>query len=155
MTFPTLLTMSREECATHIAGPRDVCISIRSSSRGDLPPISPNYRAVLRLQFDDWPWADAPEESATRGFIQINEAIADDVIRFVRANLDATRLVVHCDVGASRSVSLAMALAKCFTGREWRPRWLRRHTFKPGTCAPNQIVYDAIIAAAAREGNAR
>ncbi len=79
----------------------------------------------------------------------------EEVATFVSANVDARRLVIHCDVGASRSVSVAMALAKCFIGEDWRPRWLVGHDLRERP-APNPIVYTAIVAAFNRAwGNAR
>lgn len=141
--FPTLLTMSREEAEAFVAGPRDVCISIRCPATREAARVSANYRAVLRLAFDDIPWTDVP---CPEGALQITEAIADDVVRFVAANLDARRLVVHCVAGASRSVSMAMALAKSFTGEDWRPRFLVGFDLR-GRPAPNPNVYYAIVAA--------
>lgn len=139
--FPQLLTMSRDEVAAFVAGAHDVCISI-NCTRGELATVSPNFRAVLRLRFDDIPWKDTPA-----GAVQIDPAMAERAVRFVAANTDATRLVVHCAAGASRSVSMAMALAKCFTGRDWRPTWLRGrrgNELLRGRPAPNPNVYRAI-----------
>lgn len=147
--FPQLLAMSMDECQKFIAGQRDICISIQSSRIDHLAKLSGNFRAVLRLQFDDIPWTDEP--AIPKECVQITPEMADTVIRFVAANLDAHRLVIHCEAGVSRSVSMACAISKCWTGKEWKPTWCRtwqrwRDTLgRANRVAPNPNVYNAVV----------
>lgn len=149
MSFPELLTMGRYAIERFVAGPDDVCISIRGP--GDLEPaprLSPNFAATLPLEFDDFPWTDVP---VPEGGQQISDEQADAIVRFVAAHQHARRLVVQCVAGASRSVSIAMALSMCFTGQRWFPPdmpQVSRIAFLSGAeIAPNPNVYQAIVLA--------
>lgn len=154
--------MSWREAERYSPGPNEVCISIYDSN--DTPArLSPNFRAVLRLQFDDLRFTDDEEEDRPLverrihedGAIEFSNAMADRAVAFVREHLDADHLVVHCGAGISRSVSLAQGLAMAFTRQYWAPPW---HRFgnalevKDGEHVHYRLVYDRTLAAAKRAG---
>lgn len=141
--FPKLVVMARDEVATFVAGPDDVCISITDSTSAPAT-LSANYRDVLRVQFGDLPWPEFSEHPA-----QITDAIADEIVRFVDRHRDARRLVIHCAAGASRSPSTAMALSVLFHRRWWFPKWFRPE-WRQERRVVNPNVFNAIGRAFAR-----
>lgn len=126
-----IIVLSRERAEAYKPDPGEVCISITSPG-GKVAALQPGWADVLRLQFADDCWSDAP----TRG-VGITPADADRAVAFFAKHLSAPRVVVHCEAGVSRSVSMADALAWCFECR---------HLLTPTPiCNPN--VFVAIIAA--------
>lgn len=120
--FPRLLTMGLTEVGAFVAGPRDVCISINSPRSGEEAKLSANFRAVLRLRFDDLGGFDEPYPA---GAVQLSSDDADRIVAFAEEHRGAARMVVHCAAGASRSVAVALALGVCFTHRWCWPTWYR------------------------------
>ncbi|GJG88756.1 hypothetical protein tb265_39370 [Gemmatimonadetes bacterium T265] len=107
MSAPQLLAMGRGTAERYQPGAREICISIRSPGES-VADLSPRFMAVLHLAFADacFPYS---AEVARR---TISARQAEDVAAFVALYRDrARRIVVHCAVGASRSVSLALALS--------------------------------------------
>jgi hypothetical protein len=144
-----LLTMGREEAERFIPGEDDVCISILSPGA---PPavLREGWRAVLRLEFHDFPWPD--RDAAVMGAQQITEAQADQVIAFVEAHAQhAKRIVVHCEAGISRSVAIALALGSCYLRRWCWPSWYRAADRERHFVA-NRIVFYHVIRAWKRAG---
>lgn len=87
--------------------PEVAVISIGNSADDDLPddifangPSSrwfrKRHRNVLNLTFDD-----IGHESP--GLVLFSEAMAEELVRFVEENHDATTWIVHCSAGVSRS----------------------------------------------------
>ncbi|MGH2768987.1 MAG: hypothetical protein ACRDJF_00445 [Actinomycetota bacterium] len=102
--LPEVIWMSEASTEGYEPGDREVCISIRDPA-APLPDLSPQFLAVLSLEF-----ADDPEPGWEERRRSITEAQADRVIEFVERHLAARRIVVHCLAGVSRSPSLAAGL---------------------------------------------
>lgn len=144
MSLPQLIVLDLPSAEAFEATPRDICISIlppegESPHHANRPDarLSPSFDAVLRLRFDDAPWDHPPE-----GCVQITEAQGADIVDFFFDHVEAERLVIHCEAGASRSVSVAMALADGLEGYgAWKPAWMGERR------VPNKHVYNAVLAA--------
>ena len=81
-------------------------ISIRGAKNVETP-LSPGYRATLRLVFEDTSaLADAGPDATT-----ISEGQAAVVAAFVRIHAEADTLLLHCQAGVSRSRSMAAAIS--------------------------------------------
>jgi predicted protein tyrosine phosphatase len=102
--------------------------------------VSPNLahssfcRAVLRLRFSDVDERFARMQVHTPYVIAFTSDMAQQVVRFVREQLDeGTRLfVIHCEAGMSRSAGVATALSQHYNREEafflthYRPNtWVR------------------------------
>lgn len=125
-----ILVLSRERAEAYKPDPGEVCISI-SSPGGKVAALHPGWTDVLRLQFADDCWSD------NRSGYGITEAQADRAVVFFARWRSAPRIVIHCEAGVSRSVSMADALAWCFGCR---------HLLTPTPiCNPN--VFVAIVQA--------
>ena len=100
---PELVVLSREDAEFYEPGPNEICISI---SDPDAPPadISPRFAAVLRLHFDD------VTERGVDSDILFAAEQARAIIDFVDVWPDAGRLIVHCNMGVSRSPAVALGL---------------------------------------------
>lgn len=120
------MTMGVREAERFIPGRDDVCISIRTPG-AEPAELCGGWRAVLRMFIND-----LPENQPRLVPGDITPAQADEIVQFVRAYRDAKRLVIHCDAGVSRSVSVARALDAT---------WLN---------APNMVIFDAVRAAMRR-----
>ncbi len=140
MALPTLLTMGREEAEQFTPGPDDLCISIRSPRASHVPRLRAGWREVLSLVFDDAPVGDPSGEA-----VQLSDDQADAVVALLERHPNAHRLVIHCEVGLSRSVSMAMAIAHAH-GAVYRPWWMKRYRI------PNRRVYRAVTRAFERRG---
>lgn len=107
--LPPILVLSRSKAEAYT--PRDsaeVCISIRS--RTTLARrLSPSFAAILHCEFDDV----APDTDRAQN---ITRDEARRLVAFALQHRRATRLVIHCDAGASRSVSVAAALQAGLAG---------------------------------------
>ena len=99
-----LVVLSASEAAKWPASRQTVVISIRGAQDRETP-LSSRYRGVLRLTFEDLSESDDGEESNT---ISVEQAAA--VARFIREHADARTLMLHCQMGVSRSRSVAAAL---------------------------------------------
>jgi predicted protein tyrosine phosphatase len=100
---PHLVVLSREDAEFYEPGPNEICISI---SDPDAPPadVSPQFAAVLRLNFDD-----VTERGADSDILFAADH-ARAIVDFVDLWPDADRLVVHCNMGVSRSPGVALGL---------------------------------------------
>jgi predicted protein tyrosine phosphatase len=100
---PDLVVLSREDAESYEPGPNEICISI---SDPDAPPahVSPRFAAVLRLNFDD-----VTEQRASSDILFATD-MARAIVDFVDVWPDADRLVVHCNMGVSRSPGIALGL---------------------------------------------
>jgi predicted protein tyrosine phosphatase len=95
--------LSREEAETYEPGLNEICISI-SDPQAVPAGISPRFAAVLRLQFDDI------TERGVESDILFAADHARAITDFVDMWPDAERVVVHCNMGVSRSPGVALGL---------------------------------------------
>jgi rhodanese-related sulfurtransferase len=100
---PDLVVLSREDAEFYEPGTNEICISI---SDPDAPPadVSPRFAAVLRLNFDD------VTERGVDSDILFAADHARAIVDFVDLWPDADRLMVHCNMGVSRSPAVALGL---------------------------------------------
>jgi predicted protein tyrosine phosphatase len=113
---PELVVLSREDAEFYEPGPNEICISI---SDPEAPPasISPRFAAVLRLNFDD------VTERGVDSDILFAADQARAIVDFVDVWPDADRLIVHCNMGVSRSPGVALGLCDA---RGWATAALER-----------------------------
>lgn len=104
--------MSRSAVAGHEFGPDDVLISISDSDMGP-PELFHQPREVLALSFNDHV---TPYEEKEYGWRQMNREDGYKVVQFALKHENSPNIVVHCNVGESRSKGAALAIAE-FTGR--------------------------------------
>lgn len=100
---PDLVVLSREDAESYEPGPNEICISI-SDPQAEPADISPRFAAVLRLHFDDL--HERNHESDILFAADHARAITD----FVDLWPDADRVMVHCNMGVSRSPGVALGL---------------------------------------------
>jgi len=100
---PEIIVLSREDAESYVPSSREVCISIADP---DAPParISDSFVAVLRLHFDD------VVESTNPADILFAPEHAREIDQFVESWPDADRIVVHCNMGMSRSPGVALGV---------------------------------------------
>lgn len=106
MSEPKIITMGQDSASKYVPSERTILISIRSPG-SVVPEFQPGYVDILFLEFED----DCFEgwETRQRGMTVVQGAL---VARFVEKNRGKFDVIlVHCFVGVSRSVSMAMALA--------------------------------------------
>jgi predicted protein tyrosine phosphatase len=78
------------------------CGVISLQTPGDPPAcLHADWTSVLRLAFHD---ADKPESDR----ILFSREMAQDIVSFLRANEHLDELLVHCDLGISRSAGVAL-----------------------------------------------
>ncbi|HET7613109.1 MAG TPA: hypothetical protein VFK26_04235 [Gemmatimonadaceae bacterium] len=113
---PEMIVLSREDAESYAPTGREVCISI---SDPQAPParISESFVAVLRLHFDD------VVESTDPSDILFGAEHAREIDRFIERWPDAERIVVHCNMGMSRSPGVALGLCDL---RGWATAALER-----------------------------
>jgi predicted protein tyrosine phosphatase len=100
---PELTILSREDVESYEPTSREVCISI--SDPGAQPAgVSPSFLAVLRLQFDDL------NERTDEGDILFTPDHARAINEFIDKWSDVDRVIVHCNMGVSRSPGIALGL---------------------------------------------
>lgn len=105
-TLMEVITLSQREAEAFAPVEGDVCISIRSHG-ATLPALHADWRDVLYLRFNDVQ-CECQECPRTLG---LSRPVAQQIAEFVlRHHESATRIVVHCFVGVSRSVSVAAAI---------------------------------------------
>jgi predicted protein tyrosine phosphatase len=102
---PRIRTMGQGEAEKHAPALPTICISIRSPG-SPIPALNPELVAVLWLEFEDDCWDDW--ETRDKG---MTPAQGVQVAEFIRRHEGRFReILIHCFVGASRSVSMAIAL---------------------------------------------
>jgi predicted protein tyrosine phosphatase len=100
---PELVILSREDVEYYEPTSREICISIYDP--GAQPAgVSPSFVAVLRLQFDDLTERDED------GDILFTAEQARQIIAFVDKWSDVDRVIVHCNMGVSRSPGIALGI---------------------------------------------
>jgi predicted protein tyrosine phosphatase len=113
---PDFLVLSREDAERYEPSQKEICISI-SDPDAEPAGVSTQFVAVLRLHFDD----------VTERNEQSDILFAADHARAIIDFLDtwpvAERVVVHCNMGVSRSPGVALGLCDA---RGWATAELER-----------------------------
>jgi predicted protein tyrosine phosphatase len=113
---PELVVLSREDAEQYVPDTKEICISI-SDPDAEPANISPLFEAVLRLHFDD----------LTESRVVSDILFAADQARAITEFLDrwpqAERVIVHCNMGVSRSPGVALGLSDA---RGWATAELER-----------------------------
>lgn len=99
-----VVVLSASDAARWPVSRDTVVISIRGALDRQTT-LSVRFRSVLRLVFEDVSETEETADAAT-----ISAAQAADVARFVRQHADARAIVLHCQMGLSRSRSMAAAI---------------------------------------------
>jgi predicted protein tyrosine phosphatase len=100
---PEIVVLSREDAEAYEPRGREICISI-FDPQAEPARISPRFGSVLRLSFDDVIEMGEPTD------ILFARDHATSIIRFIEAWPSAERVVVHCNMGVSRSPGVALGL---------------------------------------------
>jgi predicted protein tyrosine phosphatase len=102
-TGPEIIVLSREDAESYEPRSREVCISIFDP---DAEParVSARFASVLRLSFDDIIELGEPTDI----LFARDHALA--ITRFIEAWPSAERVVIHCNMGVSRSPGVALGL---------------------------------------------
>lgn len=100
--------MSRPAVQSHPFGPEDVLISISDS--GMEPPVL-KYQPleVLALAFSD---SVTEKEVHELGWRKMDHEDGKKVVEFVLKHTDAPNIIVHCNLGESRSKGAALAISE-------------------------------------------
>jgi predicted protein tyrosine phosphatase len=114
--IPEFVVLSREEAERYEPGEREICISIADP---DAEParLSSRFAAVLRLNFTDIIELGEPSD------VLFSQDHARAIREFIGAWPGATRIVVHCHAGVSRSPGVALGLCDI---RGWATAELER-----------------------------
>lgn len=129
----TIVVQSKQEARNYKCDEPWIAISI-STQKGEWPSIPiGNRQGLLQLHFQD-------SEFPGRATISPNQA--EEIVRFVREH-DVSHIMVHCEMGRSRSPAIAAALANIFNeGND-------QAFFQP-PYTPNMLVYRLVLNAADR-----
>ena len=128
---PKFVVLSREDAERYEPGVREICISIADPD-ADPALVSKDFLAVLRLNFTDIIEQGDPTD------VLFSEDHARAIREFIDTWPDATRIVVHCHAGISRSPGVALGLCDI---RGWATAELERS--HPGW---NRLVRTALAA---------
>jgi len=111
------VVLSREDAESYEpSGSREVCISI-SDPDAEPARVSPKFASVLRLYFNDITERGEPTD------ILFTQEHAQSITRFIDGWPSAERIVVHCNMGVSRSPGVALGLCDL---RGWATARLER-----------------------------
>ena len=114
---PQLVVLSREDAESYEpSGSRELCISI-SDPDAEPARVSPKFASVLRLYFNDITERGEPTD------ILFAQEHAQSITRFIDSWPSAERIVVHCNMGVSRSPGVALGLCDL---RGWATAKLER-----------------------------
>jgi len=100
---PEIIVLSRQDAEVYEPRGREICISI-FDPEAEPARISPGFASVLRLSFDDVIEMGAPTD------ILFARDHATSIIHFIEAWPSAERVVIHCNMGVSRSPGVALGL---------------------------------------------
>jgi len=114
--IPKFVVLSREDAERYQPREREICISIADPD-ADAAQLSSEFAAVLRLNFTDIVEQDDPAD------VLFSEGHARAIRDFIDTWPDATRIVVHCHAGMSRSPGVALGLCDI---RGWATAELER-----------------------------
>ena len=113
---PDFVVLSRENAEAYEPGNNEICISI-SDPDAEPAGVSDMFEAVLRLHFDDI--IESRQESDILFAAKHARAIAE----FLDKWPNAARVMVHCNMGVSRSPAIALGLCDA---RGWATAALER-----------------------------
>jgi len=113
---PELVVLSREEAERYEPSLKEICISI-SDPDAEPADVSARFVAVLRLNFDDVTQRGEPSD------ILFAQDHAGAITEFLDNWPDAERVMVHCNMGVSRSPGVALGLCDA---RGWATAALER-----------------------------
>jgi predicted protein tyrosine phosphatase len=113
---PDLIVLSREDAEAYEPGNNEICISI-SDPDAEPADVSDMFEAVLRLHFDD-----LTERNQSSDILFASEH-ARVIAEFLDNWPDAERVMVHCNMGVSRSPGVALGLCDA---RGWATAALER-----------------------------
>ena len=114
--IPEFVVLSRGDAERYEPGEREICISIADPD-ADAARLSRHFAAVLRLNFTDIVEAQDPSD------VLFSDDHARAIRDFIDSWPDATRIVVHCHAGMSRSPGVALGLCDI---RGWATAELER-----------------------------
>lgn len=100
---PEIVVLSRENVEQYEPTQREICISISDPS-AEPARLSPKFVSVLRLWFSD------VVESGDPGDILFAIDHASSISEFFEAASDVDRIILHCNMGISRSPGVALGL---------------------------------------------
>jgi predicted protein tyrosine phosphatase len=129
--IPEFVVLSREDAERYEPGEREICISIADPD-ADAARLSSHFAAILRLNFTDIVESQDPSD------VLFSDDHARAIRDFIDIWPDATRIVVHCHAGVSRSPGVALGLCDI---RGWATAELERS--HPGW---NRLVRTALAA---------
>jgi predicted protein tyrosine phosphatase len=101
---PELIVLSREDAESYQPTLKEICISI-SDPDAEPANVSVQFVAVLRLHFDDI------TEMGLESDILFAADHARAITTFVDKWPDIERVMVHCNMGVSRSPGVALGLS--------------------------------------------
>lgn len=156
-----IIVLSRRLACLHDAAEHYAVISITDPPPHGEPARIPQrwgLRAILPLAFMDYD-RDMAEVNGDTLYLGkpyrdwcMTEAHGDNIAAFVAEHAGVPCIVVHCEAGASRSPSVAMAIADYLKLSRRRISWGEQRT---NVLAPNRWVYDVTIEAMVRHGKVR
>lgn len=100
---PDLVVLPREAIETYEPRGREICISI-SDPLAEPARLSPRFSDVLRLSFDDVTERGDPAD------ILFAPEHAAAITAFIDRAPEHDRIVLHCNMGVSRSPAVALGL---------------------------------------------
>jgi predicted protein tyrosine phosphatase len=100
---PEIIVLSREDAEAYEPSGREICISI-FDPHAEPARVSPRFASVLRLSFDDVTQMGEPTD------ILFARDHAEVITRFIAGWPSAERVVIHCNMGVSRSPGVALGL---------------------------------------------
>jgi predicted protein tyrosine phosphatase len=129
--IPDFVVLSREDAERYEPGDKEICISIADPD-AEPAQLSEDFAAILRLHFTDILEAAEPSD------VLFSENHARAIRGFIDSWPEASRIVVHCHAGISRSPGVALGLCDI---RGWATAELERS--HPGW---NRLVRQALAA---------
>jgi predicted protein tyrosine phosphatase len=129
---PEVLVCSAAEARKMRATSNGVVIAVRDLGTPAIP-LKAGWKAVLSLEIPDVDVHGLGDQAWDLA------APAREVAQFVRLHAAATRILLHCHLGVSRSRSIAAAICE---HHRWPYAWTVLH----------QPLYDAVLTALRREG---
>jgi predicted protein tyrosine phosphatase len=129
--IPKFVVLSREDAERYEPREQEICISIADPG-AEAAHISDRFAAVLKLHFDDVIERGEPSD------VLFCADHARAIKEFFHEWPDATRIVVHCNAGVSRSPGVALGLCDI---RGWATAGLERS--HPGW---NRLVRTELVA---------
>jgi len=113
---PQLIVLSREDAERYEPSLREICVSI-SDPDAEPARVSSQFTAVLRLEFHDVTQRGEPSD------ILFAPEHARAIHDFLEKWPDPDRIVLHCNMGVSRSPGVALGLCDV---RGWATAELER-----------------------------